>query len=243
MPLSKIDPLYDLKVNCLLCGATYTTKRVRSRFSYAYKTDSDFCPYYRSEHNPLYYFVSVCPQCGFAQTRKFAPISNTEVRKRLEENITKKWVKQDYGRVRSFEQAESAYKLGILSGSLKQEKHSIMAGLCLRLAWLYRQHKKEKEEQRFLQLAVKEYEQAYTLSDFEDSSMSEMKVIYLIGELYRRTKQFEQAVSYFSMVVEHKYKELEPGLVRLAREQWQLTREEYHQARNLAAGDLDQSSR
>lgn len=230
MPIN-IEPLYDLKVVCLLCSTTYTTKKVRSRFSYAYKTDSDFCPYYRTEHNPLYYFVHVCPQCGFAQTKKFTPIRSEEIRRLLEDKIAKKWVKQDFGQVRNVDQAESSFKLGILSGSLKEEKHSIMAGLCLRLAWVYRQNEKVGEEQRFLQLAVQEYEQAYIQSDFEDTSMSEMKVIYLIGELYRRLQQFEQAVNYFSMVVEHRYKDIEPGLVRLARQQWQLTREAYHQTR------------
>lgn len=228
----ELDPLYDLQVTCQLCATAYSTKKVRSRFSYAYQTDSDFCPYYKTEYNPLYYFVHVCPECGYAQTKQFSEITSLEMKQKLIEEVSSKWEKKDFGQKRNFEQGITALKLGLLSANLKKERHSVLAGLCLRLAWLYRTKGMVKEEERFLSLAVKEYEEAYQQSDFEDSSMSEIRLIYLIGELHRRLKQFNSAIRFFSMAIDHKHKNLETGIVRLAREQWQLAREEYKELQN-----------
>lgn len=222
-----LEPLYTQQVACPLCETKYSTMKVRSRFAYAYQTDSDFCPHYKSDNNPLYYFVYVCPECGYAYTKQFSDDFNPMVKEKLKEQISDKWEKRDFGYKRNIEQALSTIKLAIFSGTIKQEKHSVIAGLCLRLAWLYRREESKEQEERFLRLAVKEYENAYTQCDFDDTSMSEIKVIYLIGELNRRLGEFHKAIRYFSMVTEHKNKNLETGIVRLAREQWQVAREEY----------------
>ncbi|MGW6662291.1 MULTISPECIES: DUF2225 domain-containing protein [Peribacillus] len=43
-------------------------------------------------------------------------------------------------------------------GALKKEKHIILAGICLQIAWLYRINKNKEQEERFLRFALKEYE-------------------------------------------------------------------------------------
>jgi hypothetical protein len=58
--------------------------------------------------------------------------------------------------------------------------------------------------------------------------MSEMKVLYLLGELYRRLEEHNKAIKFFSLVLEHKNKNLETGIVKMARVQWLETKEAYN---------------
>ncbi|MEC0346694.1 DUF2225 domain-containing protein [Peribacillus frigoritolerans] len=54
--------------------------------------------------------------------------------------------------------AINTYKLASYCGALKKEKHIILAGICLRIAWLYRIKQNKEQEERFLKFALKEYE-------------------------------------------------------------------------------------
>jgi uncharacterized protein len=108
--------------------------------------------------------------------------------------------------------------------------HSVKAGLYLRLAWLYR-FEGDADEQRFLQRAVDEYEQSYIHSDYAqgDKDMSEVRVLYLIGELMRRVGQYDKAIRYFSKVLEFRNRTIETGILQMAQDQWAQAREEYKQ--------------
>ena len=221
------EAFYDKKMKCLYCGSPFVTRRVRSRFSVPYKVDSDFCPHYRDgNYNPHFYFVNVCPECGFAFSEEFSEQFPLGTRDAIQLRITKKWTKRDFGQIRDFKQAAEAYMLSILAGSLKKEKNSVMAGLSLRLAWLYRGEDIVDQEKRFLSLALKSYEESFLYSDFTGTSMSELKVLFMVGELSRRLGQHDKAVLYFSKIIQHKEANAEPKIVNLARKQWQETTED-----------------
>jgi uncharacterized protein (DUF2225 family) len=66
------------------------------------------------------------------------------------------------------------------------------------------------------------------------AGMSEIKLTYLIGELHRQLGDYNQALRYFSRVVEHPMKASEPQMVRTARDQWQMMREEMKRQREAA---------
>lgn len=83
-----------------------------------------------------------------------------------------------------------------------------------------------EQEKRFMAMALKAYEESYVLSDFAGTSMSEFKVLFMIGELSRRLGQYPKAISYFSKIVQHKNAKDEQKMVNLAREQWRVTMEE-----------------
>ncbi|MCM3094077.1 DUF2225 domain-containing protein [Cytobacillus sp. AMY 15.2] len=85
-----------------------------------------------------------------------------------------------------------------------------MAGLHVRLAWLFRIMQNNDQEQRFLKLALKKYFESLMSDDFRGSSMSETRIYYLIGELSRRTRQSEQALKYFSKGIELQSRSTEP---------------------------------
>jgi uncharacterized protein (DUF2225 family) len=221
MSTQEITPFYDKEIKCILCENTYKTKRIRSRFIRVNKVHSDFYTEYKDpECNPYYYEVHGCPECGFSASDNFSTYFPIEKKEQIFEQISKKWKSRDYGGLRSINQAIAVYKLGIVSGSLKGEKNIVLAGLCMRLAWLYRIKANDESERRFLRLSLRNYEDAYENSDYIGTQMSEMRLIYLIGELQRRTGNVEEAVRQFSRVISHNNRAIEIKLVEMAREQW-----------------------
>ena len=224
------EAFYEKKLTCLYCAKPFNTLRVRSRFAIPYQIDSDFCQHYRAgNHNPHFYFVNVCPECGFAFSEEFSEQFPKGTREIISVQITGHWTKRDFGQVRDNQQALEAYKLAILAGSLKKEKNAVLAGLCLRLAWLYRLENNVEQEKRFMGMSLKAYEESFVHSDFAGTSMSELKVLFIIGELSRRLGQYSKAITYFSKIIQHKNAKDEQKMVNMAREQWRVTTEEKRQ--------------
>lgn len=226
----EMSPLYDKSVICLYCKHEFKTKKVRSRFVRPIKTDSDFCQYFESnEQNPILYFINVCPECGFSFSENTTPYFPPGTRELIHAQITSKWNKLNFCGERTINQGIQAYKLALLSSTLKKEKHIICAGICLRLAWLYRLTGDQEQEQRFLRLALSEYLDSYTEGDYEKANSSELNVLYLIGELNRRLGNYYEAIRFFSRVVNHPDRDFDPKYVKLAREQWQATKVQYEE--------------
>lgn len=228
--LSKLEPLYDKTYECAFCGLSFKTKKVRSRFVKPRGTDSDFGPIFSpgESNNPLLYFIDVCPQCGLAFTEDFARAYSQTVKQRIQQEITDKMDKSaNYCGERDFAKAVKAYKLAIYSAQVTRERHIAFANVCLRLAWLYRCEGKHTEENRFTQLAAAEFEQSYINSDFNAENIPEMQILYIIGELNRKLGKYNEAVKYFTAVVEHEDRSRYTKYVKLAREQWQLTVHDY----------------
>lgn len=222
-----MDVLYDRTVTCLVCKQTYTTKKVRSRFIRPIQHDTDFCSHYASEEaNPLLYYVHVCPHCGFAATEEFSTYFPPRTLETIEQHVRANWRGKNYGGVRTFRDAVDTYKLGIYCATLKKEKHIAIAGLYMRLAWLYRSKQKHEEEKRCMRFALEQYVASYEADDFVHTHMSEVRLLYLIGELYRRLGNEKQAIIYFSRVIARKKETIEKGIVNMAYDRWQDIREE-----------------
>lgn len=229
--METLTPLYDKKMSCLFCKQTYTTKRLRSRFVKATRHDSDFCSYYESEsNNPLLYYVSVCPHCGFSATEEYTPGFHPQTIPAIKEKIVNNWAGGDYTGERTLKEAINSYKLGIYSATLKQEKHIAIAGLYMRLAWIYRTQSRPGEEGRFLKLARDEYVASYMSDDFKGTSMTEIKLLYLIGETNRRIEDEQQAILYFSKVIERQNQTIEKRIIDMAKDAWQEIRNQRKQA-------------
>lgn len=232
---SSLEPLYDKTVQCLFCEQLFTSKKVRSRFVRPLKTDSDFGPLFGidDKNNPLFYFVAVCPHCGFSFTGDFSKHIGQISKKKVQQEITNKMDKSsNFCGARDFDKAVKAYKLAIYSAQLVGEKHIIFANLCLRLAWLNRGVENTAEEMRFLELAVSEFELSFIHTDFDSEIIPEIHILYLIGEINHKLGKYDEAVKYFSAVIEHSDKSRYVKFVNLAREQWKITVEEYRKRKN-----------
>jgi uncharacterized protein (DUF2225 family) len=221
-----VDILFEKDVTCAICHHPYKTKKVRSRFIRAVRSDSDFCSYYEDEENsPLLYYVSVCPQCGYSVSDEFSSYFPPKSMDAIKESITTQWVTKSYGEKRSLKLAIETYKLAIYCATLKKEKHVVLAGLYMRLVWLYRKAKVHEQELRFMKLAVSEYVKSYSSGDFTSTDMSETKLLYLIGDLYKRLEDDKLAMVYLSKVIHQKEEKLEKRIIEMARECWSEIRE------------------
>jgi uncharacterized protein (DUF2225 family) len=224
--VTDLQPFYEKKVTCLFCGNDFTTKKIRSHFSVVSKTDADFCPHYKDNlYNSLYYHISVCSSCGFAFSSDFSKDFTTQAKNAIQKDIAEKWKSRDFGTIRDLKTAVESYKLAIYSASLKGERHFVLGGLCLRLAWIYRQENQLEEEQRFLKLAIKEYDSSYLYSDFVDT-WSPLKILYILGELNRRVGEYKQAINYFSKIVNDPDRNKDKLILNRTREQWSLATEQ-----------------
>jgi uncharacterized protein len=222
----ELKPLYDKEVKCPICANSYTTKKVRSRFIRVEKTESDFFTHYKEMRlNPTIYEASVCPKCGYAFSDAFSRNFPPGTIERIKAQITVNWKERCFSGERTIEEAIDVYKLAILSASLKEEKNVVIAGLCLKLSWLCRMIEDGIQEQRFMKLSLERYKNSFIESDYVGTQLTEMRLIYLIGELSRRVGNCEEAVKNFSKVIHHKNRSLESRLVEMAREQWYLIRE------------------
>lgn len=234
--IDKVSALYDKTCICRHCQNAFSTKRVRSGSLTMEKRDSDFYTQFKEQSlNPILYTVSVCPACGFAFTDQFSEKLTPWQKQAVNEQITAKWTPKDFGSIRQIVEATVSYKLAIYASELTDQPHSVKAGLYLRLAWLYRSQGNTAEEIRFISMAVAEYELSYIHSDYSrgDKEMSEVRLLYLIGELYRRLENYDLAIRYFGKALEFRNHSIESGILRMAQDQWQLTREEYKEKKNL----------
>lgn len=138
--------------------------------------------------------------------------------------------------MRSAKQAMASYKLALLSAQAIGEKDRVIAGILHHIAWLFRYEENHNDEKRFLQFALQAYIRVY---EVEGVALNNAKLMYLIGELNRRIGEWNDAVRWFSRVVNDK-KIVDAAIIRASREQWQLIREETEARSVNASGDTSQ---
>lgn len=216
-----MDPLYQIKVNCSCCESEFMTSRVRPSLKKASRSDTDFCSYFNGV-NPDFYVVRVCPYCGFASTENFATRLNVKQKSDYLEKIGKHWKMKDYGRERTEEEALECYKLSLLTAQTVGESIRLVAGLLHHIAWIYRYRQDEEQELRFLAFALDAYIKVF---ETERDSISNARLMYLIGELHRRLGQYHEAVRWFGRVINDK-KIMDASMIRASREMWQQIRED-----------------
>jgi uncharacterized protein len=234
--MEELQPLFDRSVDCINCKHKFTSKKIRSRFIKIKEYDTDFLPRYASEQaNSLFYNILVCPACGFSFSDDFTKYFGPGTKESIEEKVTSKWVPHNYGGERTIEDAIKTYKLASYCALLKKEKHITAAGIHLRTAWLYRILENRIQEIRFLKLALNEYEMSYSKDDYRGTQVSDVRLLYLAGELARRIGDIPAATKYFSMVIEKRKQTVETRIVDMAKEQWQKIREQKKEAQTETA--------
>lgn len=225
--LEELQPLFDRSIDCLVCNQSYTSKTIRSRFIKVAEYDTDFCPKYaEGSVNALYYNIYVCPHCGFAYSKDFSKYFSPGTKELIVEKICSNWVSHSFSEERTIDDAIKTYKLASYSATLKKEKHITLAGIYMRTAWLYRIKQDEEQEIRFMKLACHEYEESYSTGDYSGTQVSEIRILYLVGELSRRSGDNQKAMKYFSSVLEKQKSAVETSIIQMARDRWAEIKEE-----------------
>jgi uncharacterized protein (DUF2225 family) len=217
MTETRSNGLYDRDYDCPYCGGKFKTKRVLTSRIVVLRKDPDFCPYYRGL-NPLFYEVKVCPYCSYAFTDGFGSLKRDQKAKL--EQLHKHgaggvnfWGERDLG------VAREAYRRALLAGRVVGQKHLIMAGLSMRMAWMYRYSGDVPEERRFLIQGLNQYELAYEQEPFEEMGMDWDTLHYLLGELSGELGRYAEAKRWFGKVIpSHKVKR---ALHNMAEDQWE----------------------
>lgn len=213
--------LYQAEQWCPVCGQHFTVTKVRSRLV-KLRQDTDFCTYYEGV-NLYYYAVWVCEHCGYgAQDAFFEQISQAGVQ-RLREYLTKNKVHLQVAGERNLFQAVAVYRVALQCAKVIHLPDSRLAGLHMRLAWVYRMADMKNKELAALDTALFHYEQAYLREKTPLLGiMSETALAYVLGELSWRLDRVKQAAHYYSQVVrDREAGQREPRIVELARTAYQ----------------------
>lgn len=225
--MEQIEPLFDRDVECLLCKQSFKTKKIRSRFVKVAKYDTDFCPEYTENTiNGLFYNIFVCPHCGFSFSKEFSKYFAPGTKELIMEKVCSQWVPHSFSSERTIDDAIQTYKLASLCAILKKEKHITIAGLYLRVAWLYRLKQNHEQEIRFMKLSLHEYMESFSVGDYSGTQVSEVRILYIAGELSRRVGDMPAAIKYFSMVLERQKSAVETSIIQMARDRWAEIKEE-----------------
>lgn len=218
------EALYSKKVTCPVCGEQFSSMKAKVNSCKIEKKDEDFCIHYE-DLNPMYYDIFVCPSCAYsASENSFGDIAEMEV-KLLKDAFVGRKVGRTFCTQRNLEDAIAACKLAIYTAELRKAKASILAGLCLKLAWLYR-FAGDKQEEVFLNYALQNYLEAFDKEALPIGNLNEISVMYLLGELSRRLGKFNDAIVWFGKAVASPERGENPMIERLTREQWGLTKEQ-----------------
>ncbi|TYP58752.1 DUF2225 domain-containing protein [Thermosediminibacter litoriperuensis] len=212
--------LYQKEEECPICGTKFMSARVRHSKLHKKCNDTDFLMHYEENFYPFFYDVTICSECGYAAFESiFRQIGHKEKEKVKEELKKVRWG----GRIpleRSLSTAELVYKMGIYTAQAKNEKASVMAQLCHRLAWVYRIMGNIEEENKFLEHAVRFYEMAAE----RERIQNEAKQFYLIGELNRMLGKEERAVKWLQIVIMDRSLPENNVIKEMARQSWEKVR-------------------
>jgi len=218
------DSLYSKKMKCPICGNDFSSLKAKINSCKASKKDEDFCTHYEGV-NPLFYEIFVCPNCAYAASESsFEDLEDSEV-KILKEAFCGRVVARSFCGERSLNDAIAAFKLAIHTAELRKAKASVLAGLCLKLAWLYR-FSGDQNEKVFLGYAYDKYKEAFDKERLPIGNLNGISVMYLLGELARRLDKLDEAVTWFSKAVASPERSSNPRIERLAREQWYQVKEQ-----------------
>lgn len=218
------EGVYNKTIQCPVCCKNFDITKVKSKALKVASRDTDFCIYYEGV-NPIYYDVYVCEHCGYAaMSEKFETIRINDA-KTILAKLTPRWRQRSYAGERSVDLAIEAFKLALLTAQTRSGKYSELAKICIRLAWLYRIKKDEKEKE-FMQYALRNYTEAYEKENLAESKMDEFTCMYMIAELHRRLENNEDAIKWFSRLISSPDARRNASLMQKARDQYQLVKEQ-----------------
>ncbi|KNZ70240.1 hypothetical protein Tfer_1118 [Thermincola ferriacetica] len=222
-----VSAFFEQVKTCPVCEKKFTVTRVRSSACYVMKRESDFNTIYR-DVNPVHYTVWVCPHCQYAAPDKnFSDELRPAELERLKKGLALLRTNEpDFSGERTPAVALRSFELAIRTAQIRQAGPGFKASLYLRAAWICRELGKEEQEKEMLKEALNHYKESFEKEVNLASRLSDVRLMYIIGELNRRLGYLDEAIQWFSRAVMNKDIKHEPELERMLRDQWDLAREE-----------------
>ena len=197
---SEKEFIYDKEVVCPICNFKFNAKAVKASSYRVGKKSSDLFTDYTLV-NPYFYDVWVCNSCGYSAMKSDFEKIKSHQAEEIHKRITTKWNGKTYPDIYDVDVAIERYKLALLNTLVMDGNSSRKAYNCLKLAWMYRIKEDKEKEQAFLGQALEGFNKAYFEENFPIYGMDKFTTMYLIGELFRRIGDNDNAMKWFSQVI------------------------------------------
>lgn len=230
---------FVVEKECPVCGKTTRVIKVKSRLM-ATHVDNDYCCHYRG-FDPYLYHIWVCEHCGFAADEKLflAPMPSRR-QEELSRALSERHVHFTFSEERAVPDGAAAIQLALFCAEVMKAPIARLAGITLRLAWIYRIAGQRDEEMEYIKKALELYVRSLEKERYPIDTLTDSMVMYLIGALYADLGEREKAVLYLSKLVGEEKNSVGIGndkLYRDARRLWQSVREGYNDVAVEAAPD------
>lgn len=174
--------IYDKSYICPVCDAPFKAKAIRKGKARFLGNDFDLKPNY-TPIQPDYYDVIVCNICGYAAiSLNFDKITYSQ-QDAVREEISKKYVSQNYPAIYDVDTAISRYLLALENCEAKKAKAGEIAYINLKLAWFYRDKKDKENELKYLEEAYNGFSEAFTNEKLPICGLDENTLLYILAAI------------------------------------------------------------
>jgi uncharacterized protein (DUF2225 family) len=182
-----------LLFKCPICDCTFSDNIIISTNTFG-GVETDFRAH-ASGMDPLPFYIHQCPKCHFSFM-----VSGFYVSDALKDYVLSRKIFEGIEQG-ALQASSTQYEIFGRGLTINQSPYENIAWAYLRASWMARSENDPPKEKRLQLLAIHYFERAITertLTKEEDYE----HVTFLIGELYRRTESFNQAIEWFSQVNE-----------------------------------------
>ncbi len=206
------EAVFERVLKCPVCDVDFKLITMRPGKAKLEGSDPDLRPRYE-KMDPIKYDAIACCNCGYAGLSKYFPrLASRQIRE-IKEKIMPVFKGYEYkGDLYSYDDAILRYKLALATSIVKMAKNSERAYTALKLAWVLRGKQEslmkdkataQANKAQIAELQANELEalsvayDGFTIAISKESApiagMDEHTLMYLLSELARRLKKFDEA--------------------------------------------------
>jgi len=190
--------LFNSEVFCPVCEKKFSVKMVRSSKLRLDKIDNDQRQHF-FDFEPLWYAVWICPHCYYTNFNFAFKQINQGFKKHIIElgQKLKSKVKIDFNSPITIDEVFTRYYMLLQTINLGKVDPGAAAKAWLRISWLYSDVGDNDMYLYASQQALEFYRQFYFNARRETSMEQDQRLTLLLGELYLRLGQKEEALRFF----------------------------------------------
>jgi hypothetical protein len=200
LPPDPAQFIYEKKYDCPCCEKEFLNYTVRASRAKFVRAESDLRNHF-APFDPLYYDALICTHCGHAAMTAFMGHVTEAQGAHVKDEITKRFKPKDYPIAYTPEIAIERMKLALYTAVVKNVKISQQANICLKICWVYRDAGDKEHEMMFAKKALDGFVKALEKEDPPIAGMEPDLVMYLVGDLFRRTGNSSEALKWLSRVI------------------------------------------
>jgi len=194
------DYIYVKKYECPCCDNEFYDFTVRTSRVKFKRADTDLRRYFEP-FDPLYYDALQCDHCGHTVMSGFMTHVTEAQAQRVKDEITKRFQPKEYPIEYTPEIAIERMKLALFTAVVKNTRVSQQANICLKMSWVYRDAGDKAHELEYAKKALDGFVKALEKEDPPICGMSGDMVVYLVGDLYRRTGNNSEALKWLARIL------------------------------------------